>query len=203
MIDGRKVFFFVVMLTLCTSSVFITFNTHDSPEQTLKLKTHGLEEIYPRLSIIKEVDKTTVALGESFVVTVRIHNFGNDTAYNVTYIDEINNPWIFEVFGLTKLAYSQIEANGTREFSYLIRTQAIGQYSLYSARCEYYTSGLHPVKFTTFSNQVDIEVIEVPIDLSLNNFYVAITFLIVLIILDFLLVLRLFAPKINRQVNNV
>ncbi|MHA1214597.1 MAG: BatD family protein [Candidatus Hodarchaeales archaeon] len=203
MIDGRKVFFFVVMLTLCISSVFSSLGSHDSTVQTYKFKTQELEESYPRLSIIKEVDKSTVILGESFVVTVTIHNFGNDTAYNVTYIDEINNPWIFEVFGLTKLAYSQIEANETREFSYLIRTQAIGQYSLYPARCEYYTSDLNPIKFTAYSNQVDIEVIEVPKDLSLDNFYVALTFLIVLIILDFLLVLRLFAPKLNKRTNRI
>ena len=154
---------------------------------------------YPRLFVTKTTEKSEIVIGKSFVVTVTIKNFGNKTAYNVTFIDQLNQPWIFEISGLTLISYGQIGVNQTRQLSYLVTTKSLGIYHLFSAQIEYYDSNLNPTKFATISNEVEITVIEPPEDFSLANFNVVVTFFIVLIILDTFLVTRLITPKLNKR----
>lgn len=154
---------------------------------------------YPKLFVTKSVDKSEVVIGESITVTVTIENFGNKTAFNATFIDQLNSPLILEVSGLTQLSYAQIGVNETRQFSYLVNTKSIGTYHILSAQVEYYDSEINPTKLVTISNNVEITVIEPPEDFSLANFNAAITLLIVLVVLDALLFFRLITPKLNRR----
>lgn len=154
---------------------------------------------YPRLFVTKVADKSEVVIGESIVITVLIENFGNQTAYNITFIDQPNNPWIFEVSGLTQLSYGQIAANETRQFNYLVTTKSLGTHYLHAAKINYYDSELNPTKYVTISNEVEITVIEPLEDFSLANFNAAITLFIILVILDVLLFMRLLAPKFNQR----
>ncbi|UCG90037.1 MAG: hypothetical protein JSU57_06120 [Candidatus Heimdallarchaeota archaeon] len=199
MYNRTKRVWFVVLTVVSLNIVNIAFNqsiTH------IRASTTGVEEknvSYPRLFVIKSVDKTEVVIGESFVVTVIIKNFGNRTAYNVTFIDQLNQPWVFEVSGLTQLAYGQIGVNETRKFSYMVTAKLLGTYHLFPAQIEYYDSDLNPTQYKTISNDVEIIVIETPEDFSLANYNAAITLLIVLIILDILLAVRLIAPMFNRK----
>lgn len=158
-----------------------------------------IDASYPKLFVTKTSDRSEVVIGDSIVVTITIENIGNKTAYNVTFIDRLNKPWIFEISGLTELSYGQIGINETRQFSYLITTKSLGKYYLHSAQIEYYDSEITPNKFITSSNQVEITVKEPTEDFSIANFNAAITLLIAFIILDILLVARLIAPKLNQR----
>ncbi len=192
----------VILTILGLSGLFFTFSQPITYGTASKTRTEEFNETYPRLFATKTVEKTEVVLGESFVVTVTIRNFGNQTAYNVTFNDKINNPWVFEITGLTALSYSQIGVNETRQFSYLVTTKSLGTYYLFSAQVEYYTSVLNPSKFVTITNDITIIVIEPPEDFSLANYNIAITLIIVLVILDVLLLIRLIAPKLSRRSRN-
>lgn len=199
MYKRTKQVWFVLLTIISLNIVCITFN---QPIARVRASTTGVEEInfsYPRLFVLKKVDKTEIVEGESFVVTVIIYNFGNKTAYNVTFIDQLNRPWVFEVSGLTQLSYGQIGINETRQFSYLVTAKSLGTYYLLSAHIEYYDSELNPTKFKTISNHVEITVIETPEDFSLVNFNAAITLFIAIVILDIVLVVRLIAPILNRR----
>jgi uncharacterized repeat protein (TIGR01451 family) len=154
------------------------------------------------------VDKTEIILGQSAVVTITLENFGNKTAFNVTIVDNVPNPWIFEVTGLTQLSYSQIPPNETRQFSYLITTKILSDtspngenipFKLLGARIEYYDSNVNPSKFTHITNDILIKVIEPPEDFSLTNRNAAYTLLIILIIFNLILFIRLIAPKMDRK----
>ncbi len=191
-----------ILTILGVSGLLFTFNQPITYGTALKTGTEEFNETYPRLFATKVVEKTEIVLGESFVVTVTIQNFGNQTAYDVTFKDKINNPWVFEITGLTALSYSQIGVNETRQFSYLVTTKSLGTYYLFSAQVEYYTSVLNPSKFVTITNDIKIIVIEPPEDFSLANFNIAITLIIVLVILDVLLLIRLIAPKLSRRSRN-
>jgi len=157
---------------------------------------------FPQLFSTKTVVKSEVSIGETFVVTITIENYGNHTAYNVTIMDYIPNPWTFNVSGLTQLSYAQIGPNETRQFSYLLTAKSLSDdqpYRLLGAQIEYYDSELFPIKYTHYTNDVEITVIEPPEDFSLANFNVAVTLLFVLIIINVFLLIRLIAPKINRR----
>lgn len=165
-------------------------------------------ETYPQLFATKIVDKTEIVLGQSAVVTITLENFGNRTAYNVTIVDHVPNPWIFEVTGLTQLSYSQIPPNETRRFSYLITTKLLSDtsaegdiipFKLLGAQIDYYDSNVNPSKFTHTTNDVLIKVIEPPEDFSLTNRNAAITLLIILIVFNLILFIRLIAPKMDRR----
>ncbi|MFX0014555.1 MAG: hypothetical protein ACFFB2_05345 [Promethearchaeota archaeon] len=180
----------IVISSLNQSVTQISATTHESNEKNAS---------YPRLFVTKYANKQEVAIGDSIVVTVTIKNFGNKTAHNVTFIDKLNQPWIFNISGLTQLSYGQIGINESRQFSYLVTTKSIGIYRLYAAQIEYYDSELNPSKFITISNELVITVIEPPEDFSLANFNTVITLFIALIMLDIFLVIRLFAPRFNRR----
>ncbi|MFX1286167.1 MAG: BatD family protein [Promethearchaeota archaeon] len=192
---------FVFLTVVSLNIVGIALNQTTTHVRASTAEVEKTNFIYPKLFVVKNVDKTEVVRGESFVVNVIINNFGNKTAYNVTFIDQLNQPWVFEVSGLTQLSYGQIDVNETRKFSYLVTAKSLGTYYLFSALVEYYDSELNPTKFKTISNNVEITVIETPEDFSLANFYAAITLLITLVILDILLVIRLIAPMLNRRGN--
>ncbi|UCE13624.1 MAG: hypothetical protein JSV04_00260 [Candidatus Heimdallarchaeota archaeon] len=190
----------VAFLTTMSLVIFcVAFNQPVTYSCASTMDVKGINTIYPRLFVTKVADKSEVVIGDTIVITVLIENFGNQTAYNVTFIDQPNNPWIFEVSGLTQLSYGQIAPNETRQFNYLVTTKSLGTHYLHAARIDYYNSEVNPTKFVTVSNEVEITVIEPPEDFSLANFNAAITLLIILIILDVLLFLRLLAPKINQR----
>ncbi|MFX0211326.1 MAG: hypothetical protein ACFFDT_35420, partial [Candidatus Hodarchaeota archaeon] len=67
------------------------------------------------------------------------------------------------------------------------------------AQIEYYDSELYPNKYTHYTNDVEITVVDPPEDFSLANFNIAVTLLIILIVLNIYLLIRLIAPKINRR----
>ena len=154
---------------------------------------------YPSLFVTKVVDKTEVSLGESFLVTITINNFGNKTAYNVTFIDELTAEWVFNVSGLTRISYSQIEPNETRTFSYIVTALSIGDYKLHSANVYYQDSFVNPDEYMAITNAIDITVVEPKEDLSLANYNTSVTLLLVLIFLNIVLFLRIISPKFNRR----
>ena len=157
---------------------------------------------YPNLFVTKVVEKTEISLGESFVVTITIRNIGNTTAYNVTFIDDITSPWIFEVTGLTQLSYSWIEPGQTRIFSYIITTKSIGTFELNSANIYYYSSDVDPSEYKSISNALSIIVDDPPEDFSLANYNAALTFLLIIICLNAFLIFRIISPRFNRRSND-
>ena len=164
---------------------------------------------YPDLFAIKIADRSEVVLGEKVIVTITIENLGNQTAYNVTIINPTPNPWIFNITGYNRLSYTQIAPGEIRQFSYSLTANKIsdineetGKYIPYridGAVIEYYDSEVNPTKYTHITNNLKIVVTEVPEDFSLANFNAAITFLLILIILNIILALRLISPKLNRR----
>ncbi|MHA2031142.1 MAG: hypothetical protein ACW99F_11785 [Candidatus Hodarchaeales archaeon] len=154
---------------------------------------------FPSLFVVKTVDYTEIDLGESFIVTVIIRNIGNQTAFNITFIDDVSVPWVFEVTGLTKLTYGRIEPNQTRTFSYIITTKAIGNFELRSSYTYYHSTELGDSEFVTISNSILISVIEPLEDFSLQNENVAISFLLILIVLNTILALRIVTPRFNKR----
>ncbi|MFX0122246.1 MAG: BatD family protein [Candidatus Hodarchaeota archaeon] len=190
---------FIFLTIISMNTIFTYFNQPITPVDASILNLEEGNASYPKLFVTKVSDRNEVAIGDSIIVTITIINIGNKTAYNVTFIDKLNQPWIFEIFGLTELSYGQIGINETRQFSYLVTAKSLGTYYLFPAQIEYYDSDLNPTKFTTISNQVEIVVVESPEDFSLANFNAAITLLIVLVILNIILAARLIAPKFNRR----
>jgi uncharacterized repeat protein (TIGR01451 family) len=161
------------------------------------------QENVPSLFVIKTIDSSEVGLGESFIVTVTIRNIGNQTAYNITFIDDVSVPWVFEVTGLTKLTYGRIEPNQTRIFSYVIKAKTIGDFELRSAYTYYHSTELGEWVFVTISNSLIVSVIEPPEDFSLQNYNAAMTFLLILVVLNFILAFRIIAPKFNKRKNRI
>ena len=189
---ARKIIISFVFAILC-------FNYLSAQIQASPSKTTNVCNTYPSLFVTKVVDLTEVTLNDSFVVTITIRNIGNSTAYNVTFIDTLNAPWVFEVAGLTKISYSWIEPNQTRIFSYIITALSLGEFQLHSARVYYRISDLTDTEFLAFSNSLDIAVTKAEEDLSLADLNSAITFLLILLILNTILTLRFVAPKFNRK----
>lgn len=182
------------------------------PVTRINASTTALKEIdstYPNLFATKKIEnaeliinrtyEARVVLGETFIISITIHNFGNKTAYNVTFIDPPSNPWVFEVEGLTKISYLEIAPNETRQFSYLVTAKSLGKFKLDAAQIDYYTSEVNPEKFVTFSNSITIQVIKQPEDFSLTNMNSAFTLLIVITIGNLILMFRLISPKLNRR----
>lgn len=161
--------------------------------------TPKISTLYPALIATKLTDTTEVVVGENITVIVTIRNFGNRTAYNVSYVDRFSNPWIFNVTGITTLSYAQIRPNGTRVFGYSLTAKSLGSFDLQPAVIEYYDSEVIPTKFTAFTNSVKITVIEPREDFSLANFNAALILLISLIFIDLILLFRLIAPKLDRR----
>jgi uncharacterized repeat protein (TIGR01451 family) len=183
--------FMIIIFSYQTTTNFASSSEIDSINAT-----------YPRLFVTKVVDKTEVTLGESFLVTITINNFGNKTAYNVTFIDDLTAEWVFNITGLTRISYIQIEPDQVRTFSYIATAISKGNYQLHSAHVYYYTSEVQPSEFLSISNAIDMKVVDPLEDFSLANYNVSITFLLILLVLNLLLVLRLITPKFNRRVNN-
>ena len=185
-------FIFVIAILSCQITISLASNSEITSVNTN----------YPSLFVTKVVDKTEVTLGESFLVTITITNFGNKTAFNVTFIDDLTAEWVFNITGLTRISYSQIEPNQTRTFSYIVTAISKGNYQLHSARVYYYTSDVQPNEFLAISNALEIIVAEPLEDFSLTNYNSVVTFLFVLLVLNILLALRLITPKLNRREDN-
>lgn len=168
-----------------------------------------LNEDYPRLFVIKKIENAETVIGENFdakvilgntyVVSITIKNIDSKIAYNITFIDAPINSWVFEVEGLTEIAYLQINPNETQQFSYLITAKSLGTYNLDAARIDYYSSEINPTKFIAFSNSITLKVIEPPEDFSLTNLNAALTLLIVLVLGNIFLLYRLITPRLNRK----
>jgi len=184
----------------CT--VIIIFTNQATSNLASNSEVTSINVNYPSLFVTKVVDKTEITLGESFLVTITITNFGNKTAFNVTFVDDLTVEWVFNITGLTRITYSQIEAQQTRTFSYIVTAISKGNYKLHSAHVYYYTSNIQPNEFLAISNALDIAVVDAVEDFSLTNYNSAVTFLLILLVLNILLILRLITPKLNRRVDN-
>lgn len=168
-----------------------------------------LNDDYPMLFVIKKIENVETVIGEDFdakvilgntyVVSITIRNIGSNTAYNLTFIDSPINPWVFEVEGLTEVAYLQINPNETQQFSYLITAKSLGIYNLGAAQIDYDSSETDPIKFIAFSNSLTLNVIEPPEDFSLTNLNAALTLLIILVLGNTFLLFRLITPRLNRK----
>ena len=178
--------------------VFFMYPTADIAASPTEIE--GKSSTYPYLFVTKTVDQTEIILENSFIVTITIKNIGNSTAYNTTFIDDLTAPWVFEVTGLTRLSYSRIEPNQTHTFNYIIKPLTIGDYQLHSASVYYYLSDVNPTEFISYSNKVDITVIEPPKDISLNNEIMIWTLVILFSVVNIILLLRLTAQKFNRKI---
>ena len=182
--------------------VVIIFSYQTTTNLASSSENSSINANYPRLFVTKVVDKKEVTLGESFFVTITINNFGNKIAYNVTFIDDLSAEWVFNITGLTRVSYSQIEPNEIRTFSYIATALSKGSYQLHSAHVYYYTSEIQPSEFLSISNAIDMTVVDPLEDFSLANYNVSITFLLILLVLNLLLILRLISPKFTRRVDN-
>lgn len=189
---GRMIIVSFVFTLLCFNHMSVQVKASSS-------RTTNVSELYPSIFVTKSVDTSEITLNDSFVVTITITNIGNSTAFNVTFIDSLNAPWVFNVTGLTKISYSWIEPNQTRRFSYIVTALTVGKYQLHSAQVYYRISEIIDTEFLSFSNTVDIVVNKVDEDLSFANFNSAVTFLLILFILNAILSLRIVAPKFNRK----
>ncbi|MHA1976180.1 MAG: BatD family protein [Candidatus Hodarchaeales archaeon] len=189
---GRKIIISFFFAILC-------FNYMSAQVQASSSRTTNVSALYPSIFVTKNVDFSDVTLNDSFIVTITITNIGNSTAYNVTFTENLNAPWVFNVTGLTKISYSWIEPNQTRRFSYIATALTIGEYQLHSAQVSYRISELSDTEFVAFSNTVNVAVNKVEKDLSLANMSSAITFLLILIILNSILTLRFISPRFNRK----
>lgn len=168
-----------------------------------------LNDDYPMLFVIKKIENAETVIGENFdakvilgntyVVSITIRNIGSNIAYNLTFIDSPINPWIFEVEGLTEVAYLQINPNETQQFSYLITAKSLGTYNLDAAQIDYDSSEIDPIKYIAFSNSLTLNVIEPPEDFSLTNLNAALTLLIILVLGNTFLLFRLITPRLNRK----
>ena len=190
----------MVALSFIFVIIFFSYQTNASLASSSEIDSINVG--YPSLFVTKVVDKTEVTLGESFLVTITINNFGNSTAFNVTFIDDLTAEWVFNITGLTRISYSQIEPNQVRTFSYIVTAISKGDYQLHSAHVYYYTSEVQPSEFLSISNAIDMTVIDPLEDFSLANYNVSITFLLLLLVLNLLLILRLITPKFNRKTEN-
>ena len=190
------------IVALCFIFVVAIFSFQTTTNLASNSEIASISTNYPSLFVTKVIDKTEVSLGESFVVTITINNFGNKTAFNVTFIDDTSVEWVFNITGLTKVTYSQIEPNQTRTLSYIVKAMSKGSYQLDSARVYYHTSDVQPNEFLAISNALDITVVEPAEDFSLSNYNISITFLILLVISNILLILRIITPKLNRKKND-
>ncbi|MFX0084515.1 MAG: BatD family protein [Candidatus Hodarchaeota archaeon] len=211
MYKGTKQFWPAFRFLIC---VIMIFGFVYQPVTFINASTPTLKEInttYPNLFVTKKIEnaeliinksfEAKVVLGETFVISITIHNFGNKTAYNVTFIDSPSNPWVFEYEGLTKISYLEIAPNETRQFSYLVTAKSLGKFKLDAAQVDYYTSEINPAKFIAFSNSLTISVFKPPEDFSLTNMNSALTLFIVLTIGNLILIFRLISPKFNRRPN--
>ncbi len=191
---GRKLVISFIFTILC-------FNFMLTQLQASPSRSTNTSEVYPSLFVTKSVENTEITQNDSFVVTITIVNVGNSTAYNVTFIDTLNSAYVFTVAGLTKLSYSWIEPNQTRKFSYIITAHKAGDYQLHAAKVYYRVSEISDTEFLAYSNALHITVNDQREDFSLANLNSAITFLLVLVILNLILALRIIAPKFNRKKN--
>lgn len=158
------------------------------------------EEInVPKLYVLKEVEKSTVNVGDKFLVTITIHNYGNSTAYNVSFKDTFNPEWLFQSEGLSDITYPQIKANETREFAYTLTANKVGNYTLNFAEVTYYDSLTSHDIYSAKSNQWQILIITPTEDLSLSNLLFTVTVIIVIIIADLILVYSLFSSKLRTK----
>jgi hypothetical protein len=212
MYKGTKQFWLAFRFLIC---VFMVTVFLCQPVTYINASTTALKEVeitHPSLFVTKKIEnaeliinktfEARVALGETFIISITIHNFGNKTAYNVTFIDSPNNPWVFEVEGLTEISYLEIAPNETRQFSYLVTAKSLGMFKLDAAQVDYYTSEISPTKLIAFSNFLTIHVIKPPEDLSITNMNSALTLLIILTIGNLILIFRLISPKFNRRSND-
>jgi uncharacterized repeat protein (TIGR01451 family) len=140
-----------------------------------------------------------IVLGDTFVVSITINNFGNKTAYNVTFIDSPVSSLVFEIKGLTRILFLEITPNETQQFSYLVTAKAIGLYKLGQAQIDYYTSKINPIKYVAFSNSLTVSVNKPAEDFSLTNRNVALTLIIIINFGNIILITRLIAPKLDRR----
>ena len=164
---------------------------------------------YPRLFVTKKIEKaeiyidteyiSRIVLGDTFVVSITINNFGNKTAYNVTFIDSPTSSLVFEIKGLTRILFLEITPNETQQFSYLVTAKAIGLYKLGQAQIDYYTSKINPIKYVAFSNSLTVSVNKPAEDFSITNWNVALTLIIIINFGNIILITRLIAPKLDRR----
>ncbi len=190
----------VEFASVCFILAFIFFMYPTADIAASPTEIEGKSSTYPYLFVTKTVDQTEIILENSFIVTITIKNIGNSTAYNTTFIDDLTAPWVFEVTGLTRLSYSRIEPNQTHTFNYIIKPLTIGDFQFHSASVYYYSSEVNPTEFISYSNKVDITVIEPPKDISLANESIVWTLVIIFFVVNIILLLRLTAPKFNRKI---
>ncbi len=206
---GTKQFWSCLRFMIC---VIIVLGFIYQPVTHINASSTTIKQInptYPRLFVTKKIENaeiyidteyvSKIVLGDTFVISIKINNFGNKTAYNVTFIDSQISSLVFEIKGLTNILFLEIAPNETQQFSYLVTAKAIGLYKLGQAQIDYYTSKTNPIKYVAFSNSLTVSINKPAEDFSITNRNVALTLIIIINFGNIILITRLIAPKLDRR----
>lgn len=156
------------------------------------------KEEAPSLSVVKHSDKNQTDLGDSFTITIRIYNYSNKTAFNVTVTEPAFPPWAFTTLGRpSEYHYDRIEPGTEQVITYVLVSKTVGNFTLESTQVTYYDSRDVTVqrKFTAVSNILDLTVL--PSGSSVTEKFQALyeAFVLLLLLIVVFGVLRIFSYR--------
>ncbi len=188
----------VILAFLSSSSAVSSYQqADDRPSrgvQTFKIFTESSNSRIA-LSVSKTVSSKDLYVNEPFNVFVRVKNFGNATAYNITLTDEFFPDYLFNTTGFEEVTVHQIINGSTFYYGYELIPLKAGIYNIPATQMMYYDDGGN--SYTAESNDVGIEVkeIEPPSIDSQENWLIIGAFLGIFSIL--ILSTRIFLMKFN------
>ncbi|MFX0092982.1 MAG: hypothetical protein ACFFBD_14580 [Candidatus Hodarchaeota archaeon] len=143
----------ILSLLICVSLTLLFIGTipHNNP-----IKSRAVID-RPWISLKTELTTNSTEIGTEIIVDVLATNNGEGDAYNVTIFQPIIYNWTFDFFGPEQYSYSKIPANSSRSLSYSLVAKVVGHFTLLS-KCVYYDE--EDQKYTTFSNELELGVVE-------------------------------------------
>ncbi len=132
-----------------------------TPAQTLSITQQIAKDEIPELSVVKYTDKNETEVGGSFTITIRILNYSNKTAFNVTVIEPTFPSWAFDVSGANNFRYDRIEPGMEQIITYVMVSKTVGNFTLESTTVTFYDSRdvTTQRKLTAVSNYLDLTVL--------------------------------------------
>ncbi len=137
-----------------------------SARLSIPLKTAAINQQlqkgeFPELSVVKHVDKNQTKLGGSFTITIRIVNYSNKTAFNVSVTEPMFPSWAFDMIGSSEYHYDRIEPGVEQLITYVLISKTSGNFTLEPTVVTYVDTRDVTVQhtFTAVSNIVDLTVL--------------------------------------------
>jgi len=119
---------------------------------TTKASVSYTEEL-PLFMAQKELNATTVEIGDFCLVTITITNLSNVTAYNVLARDTVFPEWAFAIKGSPSHEWDFLEPLTTVSYSYILSPKKDGTFQLQRVNVSYGTQD-GAVTRSAFSNEV-------------------------------------------------